>query len=82
MLILIFWQGGVEVCHVVTKHKFPVCSEAKHHQNVMLEFGAEKGLLQGHAKRQVADAPQSPNCLKDYSKSFKDQVKEGWSQGT
>ena len=43
MLILIFWQGGVEVCHVVTKHKFPVPSEAKHHQNVMLEFGAEKG---------------------------------------
>ena len=37
MLILLFWQGGVEVCHVVTKRKFPVHSEAKHHQNVMLE---------------------------------------------
>ena len=32
------------------------------------EFGAEKGLLQGHARRRVAHALQTPNSLKGLSK--------------
>ena len=36
----------------------------------MLEFGAEKGLLQGHARRQVAHAPETPNSPEGFSKAF------------
>lgn len=34
-----------------------------------LELGAEKGLLQGHARRQVARAPQTPKSLKGFNKA-------------
>ena len=36
----------------------------------MLEFGAEKCLLQGHERRMGALGPQTPNSLKDFSKAF------------
>ena len=55
---------------VLTERKF-VCrthSEAK--QTEMPEFGAEKGLLQGHARRQVAPAPKSPQFSKGFGKAF------------
>ena len=43
-------------------------SEAKHIET--LEFGAEKGLSQGHAKRWVACASKAPNSCKGFSKAF------------
>ena len=43
------------------------------------EFGAEKGLLQGHPSRQVAHAPQNiPNSLNQNCKAF---VKAKWGRG-
>ena len=51
-------------------------SEAK--QTEILESGAEKGLLQGHAKRWVAPALKSPELPKGFQQStFQSQVKEG-----
>ena len=54
----------------VTEHKFlcPTHSEAK--QTKMSEFGAEEGLLQGHARRQVARAQNTPNSPKSFSKAL------------
>ena len=34
------------------------------------EFGAEKGLLQGHARRPVAHALKSPNSPKGFRKAL------------
>ena len=45
----------------------PTHSEAK--QTETLEFGAEKVLLQGHARRQVAQAPQNPELLEGFQHS-------------
>ena len=42
----------------------PVHNEAK--QTEKLEFGAEKGLLQGHARRQVVCAPKSTDLLEEF----------------
>ena len=51
-------------------------SEAK--QTEILEFGAEKGLLQGHARRRVAPALKSPELPKGFQQStFQSQVEEG-----
>ena len=35
-----------------------------------MEFGAEEDLLQPHARRQVAGAPQTPNSSKCFSKAL------------
>ena len=43
-------------------------SEAK--QIEMLEYEAERGLLQGHARRWVAQEPQNFSFLKAFSKAF------------
>ena len=52
-------------------------SEAK--QTETSEFGAEKGLLQGHARRTGGlSSPQTPNSLKDFSKAF---LKARWGRG-
>ena len=41
----------------------------------MSEFGAEKGLLQGHARRQVAHALENPKLPKGFWQSaFKSQA--------
>ena len=84
MLILISWQDGVEFCHVISKRKFmcPMHSEAKRSQYVMSEFGAEKCLLQGYARRRVVHALQSLDSLKGFSKTV---LKAKWGaelQGT
>ena len=51
-------------------------SEAKHTKTS--EFGAEKGLLQGHARRRVAHALKSPELPEGFWQSiFKSQVREG-----
>ena len=58
--------------------------EAQERQtNWMSEFGAEKGLLQGHARRQVAHALKNPKLPKGFWQStFKSQVgREGSVQG-
>ena len=47
-------------------------SEAK--QTETVEFGAEKGLLQGHARRWVAHAKLPVGFLQS---TFKSQVREG-----
>ena len=46
----------------VAQHKFKCPMHSKAEQTETLEFGAEKGLLQGHARRQVAHVqkPQTP----------------------
>ena len=55
-------------------------SEAK--QTKMSEFGAEKGLLQGHARKQVTQAPKAPEVPKGFWQSiFKGQVREGGVAG-
>ena len=41
------------------------------------QFGAEKGLLQGHARGQVARTPKTLNSLKGFSKAF---VKARWGR--
>ena len=63
----------------VTEHKFmcPTHSEAK--QTKMSAFGAEKGSLQGHARRWVAHAPKIPKSRKGFSKAF---LKAGWVGGS
>ena len=53
----------------------PMHSEAK--QTEILEFGAEKGLLQGHVKRQMSHALKSPELPEGFwQRIFKSQVKE------
>ena len=55
----------------VTECKFVCPMHIEGKQTKMLDFGAEKSLLlQGHARRQVAHAPQNPNSLKGFSKAF------------
>ena len=50
--------------------------EAK--QTEMSEFGADKVLLQGHARRWVTHAPKSPELLEGFWQNIlKSQVKEG-----
>ena len=44
----------------------PMDSEGK----LKIQFGAEKGLLQGHARRQVTHALKSPNSLKGFGKAL------------
>ena len=52
----------------------PTHSEPK--QTEMPKFGAEKGLLQGHARRRVACALKSPELAKEFWQStFKSQVR-------
>ena len=57
-------------CAPVTEHKFlcSMASEAK--QSGMSEFGAEKGVLQGHTRRWVPLPNKSPNSPKAFSKTF------------
>ena len=51
-------------------------SEAKHTKTS--EFGAEKGLLQGHARRCVAHALKSPEFPEGFQQSIvKGKVREG-----
>ena len=51
-------------------------SEAK--QTETSGFRAEKGLSQGHARRQVARVPQTPKLPEGFQQSvFKGQVREG-----
>ena len=38
--------------------------------NKKAEFGAEKGLLQGHTRRQVAHASKTPNSPKAFSRAL------------
>ena len=56
--------------HLVTEHRFmcPTHGEAKKPKT--LEFGAEKGLLEAHARRRVACAPKLPNPWKGFSKAL------------
>ena len=52
-------------------------SKAK--QTKMMEFGAEKGLLQGQARRIGGLCPKNPKLPKGFQQSiFKDQVREGY----
>ena len=67
------WQ-----CQNVTRCKF-VCSmhsEAK--QTEKLEFGAEKGLLQGHVRRWAARAQKTQNFSKGFCKG---SLKARWGRG-
>ena len=51
-------------------------------QTETVEFGAEKGLLQGHARIQVAHAQKTPQLPEGVQQSiFKGQVDGGGSQG-
>ena len=43
------------------------------------EFGAEKGLSQGYARRQVAHVPKTPNSSKGIKKAL---LKVRWARGT
>ena len=46
--------------------------------NCTLEFGAEKGLLQGQARRWVAHAPENPKVSEGFQQSTsKGKVREG-----
>ena len=63
-------------CAPVTEHKFlcSMASEAK--QSGMSEFGAENGVLQGHARRWVACAQQKHKLPKGFQQSvLKGQVR-------
>ena len=54
----------------------PMHSEAK--QTETSEFGAEKGLLQGHARRTGGLYPKNPELPKEFQQSiFKDNVRDG-----
>ena len=59
-------------CESVKEHKFKfMCflhSKAK--QTKTLKLGTKKCLLQGHRKRWVAPAPQTPNSQKGFSKAI------------
>ena len=44
----------------VTKCKFVCPAHTETKQTKMLEFGKKKGLSQGHARRQVPNAPLKP----------------------
>ena len=58
----------------------PTQSDPKQTEKPM--FGAEKGLLRGHARRQVAHALKSPELAKGvWQSTFKSQVEGVWSQG-
>ena len=53
-----------------TKCNFMCLMQSEDKQTKMLEFGAEKGLLQGHARRQVAHAQKTQNSLKGFREAF------------
>ena len=58
-------------------HKCLTHNEAK--QTETSEFGAEKGLWQGHARRQVALAHKTPELLQQFQQStFKGMVRGAW----
>ena len=59
-----------ELSNTVTEHKLvcPMHIQAK--QIKMWEFGAEKGLLQGHARRWVVCDPKPPEPLKGICQSI------------
>lgn len=61
--------AGVRVGGVpVSKFMCPMHSEVK--KTEMLEFEAEKGLLQGQARRMGGLCPQIPNSLKDFQQNI------------
>ena len=45
--------------HLVTDSKFVCLTHSEAKQTETLAFGAEKGLLQGHARRRVARAQKT-----------------------
>ena len=51
--------------------------DTKWNSTEILKFEAEKGLLQGHAKRQVTYAPQTLDFPEFQQSNFKGQVREG-----
>ena len=53
----------MQVCVPNTQH-----SKAKHTKTS--EFGGGKGLLQGHARGQVARVPQTPNSSEAFSRTL------------
>ena len=65
----------ISISKCVTECKFvcPMQSEAK-----QMEISEFKGLLQGHARRQVACAQKTPNSLKGFSRAF---LKARWGRG-
>lgn len=63
--------------HTVTKCKFVCLMHGEAKQNKMLELGAEKGLLQGQARRTRGACPPNPELLKGFQQSiFKGKVRE------
>ena len=57
-------------CESVKEHKFMCFLHSKAKQTKTLKLGTKKCLLQGHRKRWVAPAPQTPNSQKGFSKAI------------
>ena len=55
-----------------------VCMHSEAKQTEMLEFGTQRGFLQGHARRQVARGPQSLDSLNQNCKAFSKPKEEGF----
>ena len=63
---------------IVTESKFKCLMPGEAKQTEILEFGAEKDLLQGHARRWVAFASKNPEVPESFQQSvFKNKVREG-----
>ena len=65
-------MGLLHVCspRIVTERTFLWPAHSEPQQAEGFEFGADKGLLQGHARRWVVCAPKSPEPLKGICQSI------------
>ena len=67
------WSMGLlHVCShgIVTESMFMWPTHSEPQQTEVFEFGADKGLLQGHARRWVVCAPKPPEPLKGICQSI------------
>ena len=74
-------MGLLHICShgIVTQCKFMWSTHSESQQTEMFEFGAEKGLLQGHARRWVVCDPKPPEPLKGICQSI--FFKARWGRG-
>ena len=63
---------------ITYSHKFTCTMHTEAKQIKTLEFGAEKSLLQDHARRWVSHAPKTLKSSKGFSKTF---LKARWGRG-
>ena len=81
LLFFFFWQGEgflIALCKCVTECKFECPMDGEVKQIETSEFGAERGLLQGQARRMGGLCSKNPNSLKSFSKAF---LKRRWGRG-